>query len=92
MLPKMIGNTYIGYAYIGITIIRFSEEASNGCLFILASYLPISYHRTIQNTDSSYGYRDTEHTIVGFPGCVCSVDCVHVRIWGVSANLKQVIC
>ena len=31
-----------------------------------------------------------EYRVSGFPGCVCSVDCVHVRIWGVSANLKQV--
>lgn len=31
-----------------------------------------------------------EYRAAGFPGCVCSVDCVHVRVWGVSANLKQV--
>jgi hypothetical protein len=31
-----------------------------------------------------------EYRVSGFPGCVCSVDCVHVRLWGVSANLKQV--
>ena len=31
-----------------------------------------------------------EYRVSGFPGCVCSVDCVHVRVWGVSANLKQV--
>lgn len=31
-----------------------------------------------------------EYRASGFPGCVCSVDCVHVRVWGVSANLKQV--
>ena len=31
-----------------------------------------------------------EFEAAGFPGCVCSVDCVHVRVWGVSANLKQV--
>lgn len=32
----------------------------------------------------------SEYRVSGFPGCVCSVDCVHVRVWGVSANLKQV--
>ena len=32
----------------------------------------------------------TEYSNAGFPGCVCSVDCVHVRVWGVSSNLKQV--
>jgi Plant transposon protein len=31
-----------------------------------------------------------ECNLAGFPGCVCSVDCVHVRVWGVSANLKQI--
>jgi hypothetical protein len=31
-----------------------------------------------------------EYSHAGFPGCVCSVDCVHVRVWGVSANLKQI--
>ena len=31
-----------------------------------------------------------EYRVCGFPGCVCLVDCVHVRVWGVSANLKQV--
>jgi Plant transposon protein len=31
-----------------------------------------------------------EYSLAGFPGCVCSVDCVHVRVWGVSANLKQI--
>jgi Plant transposon protein len=31
-----------------------------------------------------------EYRAAGFPGCVCSVDCVHVRVWGVSVNLKQV--
>ena len=31
-----------------------------------------------------------EYRVSGFPGCICSVDCVHVRVWGVSANLKQV--
>ena len=31
-----------------------------------------------------------EYRVSGFPGCVCSVDCVHVRVWGVAANLKQV--
>ena len=31
-----------------------------------------------------------EYRVAGFPGCICSVDCVHVRVWGVSANLKQV--
>ena len=31
-----------------------------------------------------------EYRVSGFPGCVCSVDCVHVRVWGVSANFKQV--
>lgn len=30
----------------------------------------------------------SEYRYSGFPGCVCSV--VHVRVWGVSANLKQV--
>ena len=30
-----------------------------------------------------------EYSVAGFPGCLCSVDCVHVRVWGVSANLKQ---
>ena len=33
---------------------------------------------------------NTEYVAAGFPGAVCSVDCVHVRVWGVSANLKQV--
>lgn len=32
----------------------------------------------------------SDYRVCGFPGCVCSVDCVHVRVWGVSANLKQV--
>jgi hypothetical protein len=31
-----------------------------------------------------------EYRVAGFPGCICSVDCVHVRVWGASANLKQV--
>lgn len=31
-----------------------------------------------------------EYRVAGFPGCICSVDCVHVRVWGVSSNLKQV--
>jgi hypothetical protein len=35
-------------------------------------------------------YNGAEYSIAGFPGCVCSVDCVHVRVWGVSANLKQI--
>ena len=33
---------------------------------------------------------NAEYVAAGFPGAVCSVDCVHVRVWGVSANLKQV--
>jgi hypothetical protein len=35
-------------------------------------------------------YNGAEYSLAGFPGCVCSVDCVHVRVWGVSANLKQI--
>jgi hypothetical protein len=35
-------------------------------------------------------YNGAEYSSAGFPGCVCSVDCVHVRVWGVSANLKQI--
>ena len=31
-----------------------------------------------------------EYRAAGFTGCACSVDCVHVRVWGVSANLKQI--
>lgn len=30
-----------------------------------------------------------EYALAGFPGCIGSVDCVHIRLWGVSANLKQ---
>jgi hypothetical protein len=37
-----------------------------------------------------YDYNGAEYSLAGFPGCVCSVDCVHVRVWGVSANLKQI--
>jgi hypothetical protein len=33
-----------------------------------------------------------EYALAGFPGCVISVDCVHARAWGISANLKQVLC
>jgi hypothetical protein len=33
-------------------------------------------------------YNGAEYSLAGFPGCVCSVDCVHVRVWGVSANLS----
>ena len=31
-----------------------------------------------------------EYEVAGFPGVVCSTDVVHVRCWGISANLKQV--
>jgi hypothetical protein len=31
-----------------------------------------------------------EYVLSGFPGSGFSVDCVHVRVWGASANLKQV--
>lgn len=31
-----------------------------------------------------------EYDLAGFPGSGFSVDCVHVRVWGVSANLKQI--
>jgi hypothetical protein len=34
--------------------------------------------------------KNAEYVAAGFQGAVCSVDCVHVRVWGVSANLKQV--
>ena len=30
-----------------------------------------------------------EYSLAGFPGCICSVDCEHVLVWGVSANLKH---
>jgi hypothetical protein len=30
-----------------------------------------------------------EYTLSGFLGSGFSVDCVHVIVWGVSANLKQ---
>lgn len=30
-----------------------------------------------------------EYSVAGFPGCLCSVDCVLVRVWGVSTKLKQ---
>lgn len=33
---------------------------------------------------------NVEYVAAGFPGAVCSVDCVHVRVWGISANLKEV--
>jgi hypothetical protein len=35
-------------------------------------------------------YSGAEYSLAGFPGCVCSVDCVYVRVWGASANLKQI--
>jgi hypothetical protein len=35
-------------------------------------------------------YNGAEYRLAGFQGCVSSVDCVHVRVWGVSANLKQI--
>ena len=35
-------------------------------------------------------YIGAEYQLAGLPGCVSSVDCVHVRVLGVSANLKQI--
>ena len=31
--------------------------------------------------------KSAECSLAGFSGCACSVDCVHVRVWG---NLKQI--
>jgi hypothetical protein len=31
-----------------------------------------------------------EYSLAGFPGCVGSIDCVHIRLWNCAANLKQV--
>jgi hypothetical protein len=31
-----------------------------------------------------------EYARAGFPGCLGSIDCVHVRLWNCAANLKQV--
>ena len=31
-----------------------------------------------------------EYAAAGLPGCPMSVDCVHVRLWNCSANLKQI--
>ena len=41
---------------------------------------------TLQEFDTN----GAEYSIAGFPGRACSVDRVHVRIWGASANLKQI--
>jgi hypothetical protein len=31
-----------------------------------------------------------EYKVAGFPSTMTSVDCVHIRLWSVSHNLKQV--
>jgi hypothetical protein len=31
-----------------------------------------------------------EYITCGIPSAICSVDVMHIRLWGVSANLKQV--
>ena len=41
-------------------------------------------------TMEELGSNSAEYVAAGFPGTVCFVDCVHVRFWGVAANLKQV--
>jgi hypothetical protein len=30
-----------------------------------------------------------EYIVAGIPGTIGSVDCVHVRLWNIAANLKQ---
>ena len=35
-------------------------------------------------------YNGAEYRVSGSPGYVCSVDCAHVRVWSVAANLSQV--
>lgn len=33
----------------------------------------------------------TEYAVCGFPSTFASIDCVHTRLWNISANLKQVL-
>ena len=41
-------------------------------------------------TQEALRENSAEYIIAGLPATMCSVDCFHIRLWGVSANLKQV--